>query len=101
MREQSDNREHPPIPLEARACMWIILERGLSCPFEATYLLTERGDLEPREGSPLHTVAQLQDREEPEAEFPVCRVHLEPMVDHLLVGQPRTRPVPLTLEVLA
>lgn len=78
---------HPPIKLDARPCAWVITERGLECPFEATYLLTE-GDQLPGDG-------------ETPAEFPTCRVHLEPMVDHLLVGQPRQgRKVPLTLEVL-
>jgi hypothetical protein len=91
MTETSDNREHPPQDLEARACAWVITERGLSCPFEATYLLTEREEGYQVEGPGDFTPP----------EFPVCRVHLEPMVDHLLVGQPRTgQALPLTLEVL-
>lgn len=87
-----------------RACMWVITERGVSCPFEATYLLTEQ-DRETADRRPyLHTHAAVRaagDLEESPAEFPVCRVHLEPMVDHLLVGMPRQgRRLPLTLEVL-
>lgn len=63
----------PPVPLPATPCWWA------SCGHRpATFLVEEAG-----------------------ARYPVCRLHLEPLVEHLLVAQPLPHhPVPLTVNTI-
>ena len=63
----------PPLPLATTPCWWT------SCdPAPATFLVEEAG-----------------------ARYPVCRLHLEPLVEHLLISQPlRHRPVPLSVTTI-
>lgn len=60
----------PPVPLAATPCWWA------SCgPRPATFVVDEAG-----------------------ARYPICRLHLEPLVERLLLLQPLPHnPVPLTV----